>query len=318
MQVISGKIVTHGNFNISCRDGRMAGQSKRNIRRVMLSINPDRLAAFQARTFHLLPDTRLTSPAQALNFVNERGFVYFWPIKGIVLPSLWVATAGDRPVPSEHDDPGQVTWGWKDDSLGKRIWYYGKILRRKATFISLEAVPYFYALSENFGSPEEDYLLTYEEGRLTQAAKQIYETLLDKGSLDTLNLRKEARLLNAKESEFNRALEDLQKDFKIMPVGIAEVGAWRYAFRYEITTRHMPELPEKARTIGEAEARRKLVQLYLASVGAAQIRDLVKLFGWPAELTQRTVTWLVQNSLVMDDLSHPQMSGEWLALPELG
>ncbi len=45
--------------------------------------------------------------------------------------------------------PAMVTWGWKDDSLGKTIWYYGKILRRKATFISLEVAPYFYALSEN-------------------------------------------------------------------------------------------------------------------------------------------------------------------------
>ena len=182
-----------------------------------------------------------------------------------------------------------VTWGWKDDALGKHIWYYGKILRRKATFISLETAPYFYALSENYGSPEEDYLLAYEEGRLTQAAKQIYETLLDKGSLDTISLRKEARLLNAKESVFNRALEDLQKDFKIMPIGVAEVGAWKYAFRYEITARHMPELPEQARPIGEAQARRKLVEVYLDSVGATQSREVVKLFGWPPELATRTI-----------------------------
>ena len=280
-------------------------------------LNLEKLKALRARTFRLPPHRRITTPAEALEFVNERGFVYFWPIKGVLLPTLWAATAGDRPVPNEHDDPGMVTWGWKDDSLGKHIWYYGKILRRKATFISLEVAPYFYALSENYGSPEEDYLLAYEEGRLTQAAKQIYETLLDKGSLDTISLRKEARLLNAKESVFNRALEDLQKDFKIMPVGVAEVGAWKYAFRYEITARHMPELPEKARPIGEAEARRKLVEIYLASVGAAQLREIVKLFGWPPELTQRTVMWLVQNKLLKDDLSHPQASGEWLALPEL-
>jgi len=283
----------------------------------MPAIDLEKLKAYRLRTFHLSPGARLTTPAQALNFVNERGFIYFWPIKGVVLPTLWVATAGDRPVPNDHDDPGQVTWGWKDDSLGKRIWYYGKILRRKATFISLEIAPYFYALSENFGSPEEDYLLAYQEGRLTQAAKQIYETLLDKGSLDTISLRKEARLLNAKESVFNRALEDLQKDFKILPVAVAEVGAWKYAFRYEITARHMPELPEKARPIGEAEARRKLVEIYLASVGAAQLREIVKLFGWPPELTQRTVTWLVQNKLLKDGLSHLQAGGEWLALPEL-
>jgi DNA glycosylase AlkZ-like len=283
----------------------------------MPSIDLNKLKAYRARIFHLSPATRLTTPAQALDFVNARGFVYFWPIKGITLPSLWVATAGDRPVPDNHDDPGNITWDWKDSSLDKRIWYYGKILRRKATFISLEVAPYFYALSENYGSPEEDYLLAYREGRLTQAAKQIYETLLDKGSLDTISLRKEARLLNAKESVFNRALEDLQKDFKILPIGIAEAGAWRYAFRYEITARHMPELPEQARSIGEAEARRKLAQLYLASIGAAQIREVVRLFGWLPELAQRTVAWLAQNGIVKDGISHPNVSGEWMALPEL-
>lgn len=283
----------------------------------MPTINLDNLKAYRARTFYLSPAARLTTPAQALDFVNVRGFIYFWPIKGVVLPSLWVATAGDRPVPDNHDDPGNITWEWKDSSLGKRIWYYGKILRHKATFISLEAAPYFYALSENYGSPEEDYLLAYEQGRLTQAAKQIYETLLDKGSLDTISLRKEARLLNAKESVFNRALEDLQKDFKILPIGIAEAGAWRYAFRYEITARHMPELPEQARLIGEAEARRKLVQLYLDSVGTAQIRDVIRLFGWSPDLTHRTVSWLVQNGIVKDGLSHPHMGGEWLGLPVL-
>src|SRR5512136_1082139 len=242
-------------------------------------INLEKLKTLRTRTFRLSLTARLTTPSQALDFVNARGFIYFWPIKGITLPSLWVATAGDRPVPDNHDDPGNITWDWKDSSLGKRIWYYGKILRRKATFISLDVAPYYYALSENYGSPEEDYLVAYREGRLTQAAKQVYEALLDKGSLDTISLRKEARLLNAKESVFNRALDDLQKDFKILPVGVAEVGAWKYAFRYEITSRHMPELPEQARLIGEAEARRKLVQLYLASVGAAQIRDVVRLFG---------------------------------------
>jgi hypothetical protein len=52
---------------------------------------------------------RLSDVEQAINFVNERGFVYFWPIKGIVLPTLWVATAGERPVPNDHDDSGQIT-----------------------------------------------------------------------------------------------------------------------------------------------------------------------------------------------------------------
>jgi hypothetical protein len=282
----------------------------------MPGLNLETLKAHRLRTFCLLPSKRLSNPAGALDFVNERGFVYFWPITGIDLPSLWMAVAGERSVADDHDDPGHVTWGWKDDALPKKIWYYGKILRRKATIISLDSAPYFYALTENYGSPEEDYLLAYEEGRLTQAAKQIYETLLDKGSLDTISLRKEARMLNAKESVFNRGLEDLQKDFKILPVGVAEVGAWKYAFRYDTTARHMPELAEQARLIGEAEARLKLAGLYFASVGAAQAWDVARLFGWPPELVRRTLDRLVQKGELVE-AGHPQKPGVWLALPGL-
>ena len=267
-------------------------------------------------TFHLPPAKPLSSQSQALRFVNERGFVYFWPIKGIDLPSLWTAVAGDRPVPDAHDDPAHFTWGWKDDALPKRIWYYAKILHRKATMISLDIVPYFYALSENYGSPEEDHLVAYEEGRLTLAAKNVYDALLKEGTLDSISLRKAARMTSAKESEWNRALEDLQKDFKILPVGVAEVGAWKYAFIYQITARHYPDLAERARVISESQARAKLLELYFESVGAAQARDANKLFGWGTELTSRVMTRLVE-SRTLKIAEHPKQKGEWIALAKL-
>jgi len=282
----------------------------------MPSIDLKKLDTHRARTFRLPPSPRVTTPKAALDFVNARGFVYFWPIKGIDLPSLWTAVAGNRVVADKHDDPGHVTWGWKDNALGRKIWYYAKILRRKATMISLEVAPYFYALSENYGSPEEDYLLSYEEGRLTQATKQVYEALLKEGALNTIDLRRAAKLANAKESEFNKALEVLQSDFKILPVGVSEAGAWKYSFIYEIVSRHYPDLPEKARVINEAEARRRLVEHYFASVGAAQERDVNKLFGWQKELTARTIAGLVEKRKLVKS-EHPKQKGEWLVLPEL-
>jgi hypothetical protein len=275
-----------------------------------------KLNSYRARTFRLPPFPRVTSPKAALDFVNTRGFVYFWPIKGIDLPNLWTAVAGNRVVADKHDDPGHITWGWKDNALGKKIWYYGKILRRKATMISLEVAPYFYALSENYGSPEEDYLLAYEEGRLTQAAKQVYEALLKEGALNTIDLRRAAKLANAKETEFNKALEVLQSDFKILPIGVSEAGAWKYAFIYEIVSRYYPDLPEKARFIGELDARRKLVGLYFDSVGTAQERDVNKLFGWQKELATRTITNLIEKQKLVKS-EHPKQKGEWFALPEL-
>ena len=282
----------------------------------MKTINLKKLQALRTRTFNLPPQKRVSSPASALSFVNKRGFVYFWPIKGIDLPSLWTAVAGDRPVADKHDDPGHITWGWKDNALDKKIWYYGKIQRGKATMISLEIAPYFYALSENYGSPEEDYLLAYEEGRLPQAAKQVYEALLNEGALHTIDLRKAAKLTNAKESEFNKALELLQSDFKILPVGVAQAGAWKYSFIYEVVSRHYPQLPEQARKIGEREARAKLVTLFFESVGAAQESDVNKLFGWKKELTAKTIASLVEKRMLVES-EHPKQKGQWLALPKL-
>ena len=284
----------------------------------MSELNIDLLKAYRTRTYHLPPAPCLTTPAQAVDFVNERGFIHFWPIKGIDLPSLWVATAGDRPVPNEHDDPGHITWSWKDDALDKKVWYYGKVLRRRATLISLKIAPYFYALSENYGSPEEDYILAYEEGRMTIAAKLVYEALLRKGPLDTISLRREARLTSKEsDSEFNRALESLQADFKILPVRVAEAGSWRYAFVYDIVARYYPEFPTQAREIGEAEARRKLMELYFQSVGAAQVRDVEKIFGWPPELVSRTLNRLVKDGSLKEGLQHPCHKGNWIALADL-
>ncbi|MGE5251128.1 MAG: DNA glycosylase AlkZ-like family protein [Bacteroidota bacterium] len=283
----------------------------------MKTIDLDRLDIHRRRSFGLPPARRVSSPAAAREFVNRRGFIFFWPIKGVDLPSLWVAAAGDRPVADEHDDPGHITWRWKDNALGRRIWYYAKVLRHNATMISLETAPYFYALSENYGNPEEDYLLAYEEGRLTQAARQMYEALLENGPLHTIDLRKAARLENARESEFNKALETLQGDFKILPVGVARAGAWKYSFIYEIVARHYPGLAEEARAIGEGQARQRLAELYFQSVGAAQARDVSKLFGWPGPLVARTLARLIEKGILSAPAGRADLPGEWYALSAL-
>ena len=282
----------------------------------MPTLDLKKLSTHRTKTYRLSALSRVSSPQAARKFIDERGFIHFWHIKGIELPSLWTAVAGNRVVADNHDDPGHITWRWKDNALGKKTWYYAKILRKKATMISLDIAPYFYALSENFGSPEEDYLLAYEEGRLSQAAKQVYEALLKEGALHTIDLRSAAKLTNARDSEFNKALEVLQADFKILPVGVAEAGAWKYAFIYEVVPRHYPDLPERARHIGEGEARTKLTELYFQSVGAAQERDVEKLFSWRKELITRTLNQLVGKRKLVR-MEHPREKGECFSLPSL-
>lgn len=273
---------------------------------------------YRAQTFRTAPGRQITSQDQAIAYVNERGFVYFWPIKGIPLPSLWVAVAGDRPVADAHDDPGHVTWGWKDALIDQHIWYYAKVLRQRATMISLETAPYFYALTENYGSPEEDYLALYQQGRLTQEAKLVFEALLDNGALDTVALRKAAHLSsNESETRFNKALSDLQSSFMILPVAVTQAGAWRYAFAYDLVTRRYPETAEAARFIGERQARQKLASTYLQSLGAIQLRDITRLFGWSTDDARRAISDLVQAGEAQDGLHVEEQTGQWIVSTRL-
>jgi len=284
----------------------------------MARLPKTKLAAYRARTFRLTPALRLRSADDAVRYVNERGFVYFWPISGVTLPSLWSAVAGDRPVADAHDDPGHITWGWKDNLLGAKKWYYAKLLRGKATMVSLKTLPYFYALSENYGDYEHDYLSLFTEGRLTQEARQVFEALLAKGPLDTVALRKEARLTSKdSNARFERALTDLQSGLKILPIGVAQAGAWRYAFRYEIVDRHFPDLAERAGKLSRAQARQHLATLYFASVGAATVKDLHWLFRWTLEETRKTCEQLVSQRIVVRLDRVGDEAGEWLAVAEL-
>lgn len=284
----------------------------------MTDLSLERIQAYRARTYRLLPELRLTSVEEAVAFVEERGFAMFWPIKGVEMPSLWAAVAGDRPVADEHDDPGHKTWGWKDGSLDKKWWYYAKVLRKKATLIALDVAPYFYALSENFGAPEEDYLDQYRRGAMTQEAKAIYESLLREGAQHTIALRN-ATFMTTKESgyRFNRALDELQADFKILPVGVAQAGTWNYAFIYDCVHRHFPNLPERAGAIKISAAQRKLVELYFHSVGAAQIGDVVRVFQWPRPDVEGAISILVDAGTLVAGLTISGQKDDWFALADL-
>ncbi|MCS7060148.1 MAG: crosslink repair DNA glycosylase YcaQ family protein [Anaerolineae bacterium] len=273
---------------------------------------------YRRNTFRLTAALRLKTLEHAVQFVNERGFIFFWPIKDVLLPSLWVATAGDRPVADAHDDPGHVTWAWKDAMLGRRVWYYAKVLRRKSTLISLSVAPYFYALSENYGSPAEDYLLNYEQGLLSPEAKAIYEVLLREGPTDTVHLRRATGLIADKSAyRFERALAQLEADFKVLPIGVTRSGAWRYAFLYDIVARHDPELPLQAQDIRTADARRHLISLYLRSVGAAREQDIRAVFGWSLRQIEQALTQLVEAGEIERGVSVAGQDGTWLACREL-
>ena len=119
---------------------------------------------------------------------------------------------------------------------------------------------------------------------------------------------------NSAKSRFDRALVELQVGLKVVPIGVAQAGAWNYAFVYEILQRHFPDLPARARPIGRGEARRALVQRYLDNVITADRKMLAKVFHvlkWTSKELQRAIAALVEKGTVreieIEGLEEPQL-----------
>jgi uncharacterized protein YcaQ len=121
----------------------------------------------------------------------------------------------------------------------------------------------------------------------------------------------------ASNSPFERGLVSLQRDFKILPVGVAQAGAWRYSFIFDLVHRYYPELPEQARPILRSEARMVLVERYLKSVGAATTGDTRKMFQWPRADIDRTVDRLVQEGRLESGYQVKGASGDHLVATQL-
>lgn len=246
----------------------------------MRTLDQDWLATQRAYIYRRTEDRRIQTLPDAVTFIDEVGFAFLWPIKGIEAPNLFHAIAGkERAVPMAHDDPDlSMCWGWKDQSLGSERWYYGKVLRRKATMIAPRLWGAFYALTHNYGDLN-DYMEQVLDGKMTHDARLIYEALLHNGPMGTVRLRKTVGLASKEhKSRFEKALVELQTDMKIVPVGITEEGAWRYSFMIDIAMRRYPELPDEARKYGTGEAWHTLIGTYIDAVVIASDKQIKQVF----------------------------------------
>jgi hypothetical protein len=184
--------------------------------------------------------------------------------------------------------------------LDQKRWYYGKLLRRRATLVSLDLIPTFYALSERVGDLD-DYMLQYDEGKLTFEEKIVADALLKHGAMHTIELRKKAQLSSpSAKSRFERALSALQAGLWILPVGVAEAGAWRYAFIYELFDRWYPKVISEARRIPRQEAYKKLVSTYLNSVGLSTPQAINRIFRWGKKIILQALKDLSVEGLVRE------------------
>jgi hypothetical protein len=104
----------------------------------------------------------------------------------------------------------------------------------------------------------------------------------------------------------------LQADLKILPVGVARAGAWRYAFIYEIVSRWYPDLPERAQPIRGDQARQTLLATYLDNVIAATVDQSARLFGWVKRDVERAAVQLADAGRIASKVRIKGLRGKQL------
>src|SRR6266704_6648223 len=104
--------------------------------------------------------------------------------------------AGDAPIPAcfdhlstnDTDRKWGWMWPWKDELPEAKKLYYGVLLARKPTFVSMKLLPTFYATFGRAGEAD-DHMDDVRAGRLSDIARRIIEYLAQNGETQTKRMR---------------------------------------------------------------------------------------------------------------------------------
>lgn len=235
---------------------------------------------------------RVRTRGGALHFINSLGFCYAFTSGPGGIPGLFDVLA-TRSI----DRMWSWAWEWKDDLARSRRVHYGKVIRRKPSYISLALLPAFYALSGNVGEPD-DHLQTYREGRLSALSKAVYEHILTAGPISTWTLRRQFVARGQSGARFHRALDDLQERFLVAKV--AEEDEWRYGFIWDAFHRWMPDVVRAAAALTSEAAAAAVLHRYVGIMGAAAPAEIETTLGWNPRLLRAAAASAGLDSALLD------------------
>lgn len=264
----------------------------------MASLTLAELERLRAKRYRRLPELQLEDEEEALEFIEERGFVLLFNCKGLELPDLWQATRGF-----------EVAWPWKQILPGAKLCAYGKLLHRKGLFVSWEYFPRFIAIYSSTNS----YMEEYRAGRISQLEREILETLEGRGPLLTRELRHlVASPGRSGTRAFHQALDSLQASLRITVAGGVTTG-WSM-HRWELMEDWVPrEVLKRGWRMPPEEAKRDLLLKYLEAAVVSTPRDIAYLFGWEMAEAEHLVQGLERQALVEAGVEVRGLKGSFIA-----
>jgi hypothetical protein len=171
-------------------------------------------------------------------------------------------------------------WGWKDELAEKKLLYYGKLLVRKPTFVSMKMLPTFYATFGRAGDAD-DYLEDVRAGRLSEIARRIIEFLAVNGETQTKRMRAALGITSQEgKSDYTKAIEELQRLMYLARVRAVGEGREDYNYTYDLFVHRYPETVRAAERASSADAMTALLAHLLHLAGGVSEAKVTKLFDW--------------------------------------
>jgi len=272
------------------------------------------LLARRRANFRQQTRLRIRSVSTALQFVNAVGLCSTFHVFREGLPSLWEAVVG-RPAPrwprrSHHDAGIGLAWHLKDVLPAQRQVYYGKLLKGRPVLVSLDLFPSFYALVRG-AQRARHYIGEYRDGRLSQSAKHIMDSLIRESPQYTRALRAECFMLEpSRTREFERAMAELQQGLWIVKTG--ERYEPSFSYRWDLLERWLPDAVAAARRLTRRAALDRLIARYVSAAIYSTPALIARLFAISRSDVEAAVARLERAGVVRSAVEIAGRPGRWV------
>ncbi|MFN0158866.1 MAG: hypothetical protein ACKVRP_12440 [Bacteroidota bacterium] len=280
-----------------------------------LSFSFEEIEKWRDKVHRRTPRLAVRTKQQAMAFVNDVGFCFAFKSVNSELPCLWHAATGERhpvlPVHTHSDPCLSFVWKMKNILPSEMKAYYGKVLKRRPTMISLELFPYFYALAERTGAKDE-YLDEFRRGNVSPIAKSIMDALTDSSPQVTKGLKlATGNHTKADRPRFDKAMAELQA--KMYIVKVAEHYN-PFTFEWALVHKAYPQQVRAARKVNVEEARVKILERYFRNQFVCSVPDIARLFGWDRRSIYQSLGHLVNRGLITANVKIDEKTTKYYCL----
>lgn len=230
---------------------------------------PEEIENYRDRAWRRDPELRIEIALDAERFIDHLGFCSALTDSRRPGPSLYIAVCGRRDAHSsrnvQKDPESRLAWTIKDELLRRGRVHYGKLRGNRSIFIARRLLPHFNAVS---GVERK-----HEVNVLSKLALNILRVLRKEWEMSTRDLRLAS---GAKErSSFNRALDELQRVFKVIPSEVVYDPIFTYIWSLA-EARFADELETK---VSREDALREIARAYLSGAGMTWRGELARVTG---------------------------------------